>query len=369
MQSDIKKRNFFRNISSTFNPVVCISFDFESSAQSEKPSFRSKLKSNFFNITNNFGLTDKDLSTGYGRGYGNRIGAEKILIILGKYDIRATWFCTGHVLMKGNENRNIYRTNKTLPYALPEAGFTDAVTWRRIKPNFYHDPFSNYKKNPYYYMGDLTEKIKEQGHDIQCHSFSHPYISMEDPEIVKADLEEWQNLSVKNGFGKSIVFAFPFLGDYHLIEHETLLKIIPYFRKAERNYSFCYLGDNVLKIFREAGFELFTRCGSMIDYELINGFISYRESDIFCMKDVGLLNFNDINSFNKFIEEIILKNATVDLWMHPNDIIDKRKYDLFSQFIKLLVKYRDEGKIIINTISETWKQYKEEVLLKVYRKR
>jgi len=358
------KFNFIKYINYPYKATICISFDFETSAQSAKPVLRAKVKNYFFNITNNIGLTNKDLSGGYGRGYGNRIGAEKILQLFKKYDLKATWFCTGHVLMKGNEKGDAYRINQKLTYALPEAGFTNAVSWRRNRASFYHEPFNNYKKYPYYYLGDIAEVIKQEGHDIQCHSFSHHYISMEFPENIETDLEDWQKLAENNKFGKSIIFAFPFQGDYHLIERTTGLKTVPAFCKNGKDYEISFLSEHVLKIFKEAGFELFTRCGSMHNLNLINGFIPYMNSDIYCMKDAGLFSYKDKSSFIRFLEIIISSNATIDFWLHPNDIIEKNKYELFKFFIETLIKYRDKGKINLCTILEHWQKFKREVLMK-----
>lgn len=90
---------------------------------------------------------------------------------------------------------------------------------------------------------------------------------MEPIENIIIDLEDWQNTALREGFESAKIFAFPFLGDYHLVDLETGLKIIPYFKKIDKNYNEIYLSDDTLKVFREKGFELFTRCGSLINNE------------------------------------------------------------------------------------------------------
>jgi peptidoglycan/xylan/chitin deacetylase (PgdA/CDA1 family) len=346
-------------IPSPYKAAVSISFDFETSAQTARPPFRTRGKSYLYDITNYLGLTNKDLSAGAGRGYGNRVGAEKILKIFEQHDIKATWFSTGHVLLKQNKNRDAFRINQKLPYALKKAGFTEATTWRVDEKSFYHEPFSDYKKYPYYYLGDLAEKLKKQGHDMQCHSFSHPYISMELLENIRIDLEDWQNTAEREGFARSNIFAFPFLGDYHYIEKTNGIKTIPAFRNPEIAYKISSLEKDVLKIFKNNGFKLFTRCGSMHDSELIQGFREYRNSGIYWMKDKELLSFPELGSFQGFLEELIQKNANIDLWLHPNDIMEDYKYILFKSYIEQLVKYQDKGIIWISSISEQWRRFKE----------
>jgi len=338
--------------------IISISFDFETSAQSPVTSFKARVKNNILNLTNLIKITDKDLSGGFGRGYGNRAGADIILKIFDKFNIKATWFCTGHVLLKENKNKNAYRINQKLEYATEKAGFSQAVTWRSKFNSFYHEPYSNYIKHPYYYLGDLASKIKQNGHDIQCHSFSHPYISMEPVENIKLDLEDWQNTAEKNGFKKATIFAFPFMGDFHLIEKSTGAKIIPAYVKPYKEYEKFYLKDEVIQIFKKNGFELFTRCGSLINYKL-NSFMPYRNSSVYCMKDIGLLSFKNVEGFNYFIDELVNNKANIDLWLHPNDILDKNNFKKFISFIEILVNYRDSGKISLCTIKEQWDQYKE----------
>lgn len=353
-------------MSSQHNPkrsgkaAISISFDFETSAQSPLPSYQSWMKSRLYNITNAAGITAKDLSSGYGRGYGNRIGAEKILTLFNHYGIKATWFSTGHVLLKENTKKNGFRINQILEYASSEAGFTSATTWRRTQTSFYHEPYANNKKYPWFYLGDLARRMMETGQDIQCHTFSHPYVSMEAPDNIRTDLEDWQRTALKEGFEKSTIFAFPFLGDYHLESGWTKMKTVPVAAPKGAHFTPVHLSDTMLDIFRKNGFELFTRCGSLHETGLISGFIPYRGSDIYCMKDRGLLSFIEIETFRNFIDEVVDKAANVDLWLHPNDIMPADKFALFSSFVVELAKRRDKGDIRLCTIKEQWEDFKNE---------
>jgi len=338
---------------------ISISFDFETSAQTQTSNIKSKMKSKIFSISNYLKFTNKDLSNGLGRGYGNRKGAEIILKLFKQYGINATWFCTGHALLKENIDRNAFRINQTLPYAVKEAGFTSATTWRKEKNSFYHEPFSDFKKYPYYYFGDLVEKMRDEGQDIQCHTFSHPYISMEPLENIIIDLEDWQNTARRENLRPANIFAFPFLGDYHYLNALTNMKVIPAFRKAGLEYKESYLGVNALKVLKEKGIELITRCGSVENYNLFHGFKKYRNSDIYFMKDKPLLSFNDKEEFKILLDEVVSNKGNLDLWLHPNDILEKYNYENFKSHVEQLVNYRDTDKIHLCTISEQWNYYKE----------
>jgi hypothetical protein len=77
------------------------------------------------------------------------------------------------------------------------------------------------------------------------------------------------------------------------------------------------------------------------------------------MKDIPLLSFQSLDLFREFIEKLIGNKANIDLWLHPNDIMLPEKFELFKSFIAQLVKYRDEEKIWLGTISEQWERFKE----------
>jgi len=67
-----------------FKSAVAISFDYETSAVSKKPSYyrglKRKLKKIYYSLKN----TGKDLSSVHGRGYANRLGAVNISKIFKK---------------------------------------------------------------------------------------------------------------------------------------------------------------------------------------------------------------------------------------------------------------------------------------------
>lgn len=342
-----------------YKAAVSISLDFETSAQSDQPLLRNRMKSRVLKTTNKLGITQRDLSAGYGRGYGSRAGAKKIMSLFNNFKIKATWFCTGHVLIENNFQKDAFRINHVLPYAISEGGFTKATTWRKNKTSFFHEPFSDYRARPFYYMGDIARELKNTGHDIQCHSFSHSYFSMESAENIKTDLEDWQSLAEKNGFRKANIFAFPFQGDYHFLNRTNKICTIPYYRNNNSDFEIVYLNDEKLTLFSNSGFELFTRCGSMIESGLIDGFIPYRNSDIYVMKDIGIMRFKDLSFFKNFIYKAIEKRVNLDLWLHPNDILSDENFRLFKSFILELVRIRDKGEIWLCTISEQWEDFKK----------
>lgn len=337
---------------------VSISFDYESSAITPKLKLLTKVKTKLLESGKKINLIKKNLSGRYGRGYANRMGGELILNFFNQKNIQSTWFAIGHCLLKGNKNKNAYRINSKLPYATCNAGFTDITTWRQKSPVFKNDPYSDYKRYPYYYLGDLTQKINLAGHNVQCHSFSHHYISMEKAENIRVDLEDWQNVAKTEGYEPAKIFAFPFLGDYHLEDVQTGEKIIPAFKKKEHSYKEVFLSNEILKVFSDNGIELFTRCGSMIDTNPFYGFKRYRNSQIYFIKDYPLLSFVDENEFKDYLDMLIDSKSYIDFWLHPNDIVDMENYDKFIRLINILVDYRNKKLLNISLLIDMWEKFK-----------
>jgi hypothetical protein len=338
-----------------YKASASISFDFETSAQSPPITFKSKIKTAFLSIGNTLGIIQHDMAGRYGRGYANRRGAEKILELFRELNIHGTWFSTGHVLLKGNRTRWEYQTNRLLPYASLEAGFTDATTWRQSKRTFCHEPFSDHKHHPNYYLGDLTEAMLLSGEDIQCHSFSHPYMAMESPENIRRDLEDWGKAATLNGFAIATIFAFPFLGDVYNISGKE--KYIPY--KAPEQSIRTRLTAAQLEVFKSFGFQLFTRCLTSENITLFNGFKPYCGTDIYFMKDKGLLGFANSTEFDEYLQMVLAERATIDFWLHPNDIYDEKTFKIFKERVINLYQRYLAGEIWIATIREQWERFKQ----------
>jgi peptidoglycan/xylan/chitin deacetylase (PgdA/CDA1 family) len=341
-----------------YKGAVTLSFDYESSAQSFKPNMSAKLKTRYRKIMNRFAGGDYDLSSGYGRGYGNRAGAELVRKIFRESGIHGTWFSTGHVILKGNKSGNAYRINQKLDYATKESGF-EFIEWRSRYNSFYHEPYGDYKSYQYYYLGDQAESLKADGEDIQCHSFSHPYIAMEPEDNIRIDLEDWQTNAEKEGLGKAKIFAFPYLGDCYCIDKKMNRKLLPSTCVNNLDCENKLLNPVVLDIFKQAGIELFTRCYSKINNDYSNDFGRYEKSDIGYINSTGLFSFiDDGKSFQKFLKDAAEKCSVVDLWLHPNDILDKHSYEFFTEAVKMLADENKNGNIWIPTLSELWEKKK-----------
>lgn len=351
-----------------FKAAVAISFDYETSAQSPKANVISRLKTEYFKVRNWILKQKSDLSGYYGRGYSSRYATQKIVEMFQRNSIHGTWFVTGHAMLKSNTNKNRLRINQKLIYATKEAGFTSATSWRVDKVSFFHEPFNDYYHSPFYYLGDQTELLKELGEDIQCHSFSHPYIAMEPAERLRIDLNEWQNTAIENGFLPAKIFAFPFLSDYYRYFPICDLKAIPIVNRENEQSNNVGLSVAHLDALMDNGIELFTRCGSKQNHPHLKSFSKYNNTNLFFMKDIGILSFKENNDFIELLDQIIAEGFTLDFWLHPNDVYNDTDFIIFKERIEILHSKCQSGLIWLATINEQWERFKATCSLVKYEK-
>lgn len=91
-----------------------------------------------------------------------------ILDLCKKYNIPITWATVGHLFLPSC-NINSHKHIKTLK------SFENQY-WKFEKEDWFaNDPYSNYKKDPYWYAPDLIQQIINSPvkHEIACHTFSH----------------------------------------------------------------------------------------------------------------------------------------------------------------------------------------------------
>jgi peptidoglycan/xylan/chitin deacetylase (PgdA/CDA1 family) len=340
--------------------AVALSFDFESTAPyGSRVKANCKVRGRLMRILNRFRPDPADLSFCFGMGYAMRHGADNIIRILQAHGIHATWFATGHVLLKDNRHGNAFRINNRLPYALPEAGFTDIVTWRQLIPTFHYEPYSDYHHYPYWYMGDEAQRLREMGEDIQCHTFSHSYTALEPVENVKVDIEDWQNAARHNGFQQANIFAFPFGGDAYRHYPEIGLNTMLSTTFDDKDGDIVCLSTEATEVLAANGIELVTRCASK--HDKYGCFSRYGDSNVRWMPDA---EYNprgaDISEIERFIEKMAaLGGAPFNIWMHPCNVFSKTEILGFEKLVEYLAEKKRRGDIWLATISELWSHHKK----------
>ncbi|MEO0129358.1 MAG: polysaccharide deacetylase family protein [candidate division WOR-3 bacterium] len=341
-----------------YDSALAISFDYETSAPyGNFLKLNCRIRGILLDITNKLGLTRKDLSFYWGLGFAMRYGSYNILKILKRYKVHATWFATGHALIKENRKKKAFRINQLLPYATREAGFSSLVTWRKDLPTFYFEPYSDYQKYPYWYFGDLSEQLKQSGEDIQCHTFSHPYIALEPPENVLIDTEDWQNAALANGYKSASILSFPFGGDAYRYYPDLGLKTMLGKNIPAQKFELINLSPSIIEILKKCGIELLTRCGSKFDEGSLT-ISQYNNSSLYYLPDFDFSTLN-FGKMDNILNRIISNNGIINIWLHPCNVFTEDEKKKFENLVRYLKTKEEQGLIWLAPIFDIWNHYQK----------
>lgn len=237
---------------------------------------------------------------------------DKILILLEKYNISATWAIVGHLFL-----RECNSTGGQKHLDIPRSTYT----WYK-KDWFNESPCTNDKDDPLWYGQDIIKKINncKVYQEIGCHSFAHiPYGDENTKrDTVQADLANCVCEAEKLGL-KLRSFVFPrndsgFIDELKNFGFITYRGTEPSWYKTfpKRIRKICHIIDQFLAIappvsIPECDKELYNISASMF-YLPMNGFR-------------GLIPISSrIHKAKKGIKKAIRNKKIFHLWFHPFNI-------------------------------------------------
>ena len=116
----------------------------------------------------------------------------KILELAKKYQIPLTFGVVGHLFLKECQGQHFF---------VPSPSWYQGDWYKK-------DPKTNFGENKIWYAPDLIEKIKKEGHEIACHSFSHISFCEATREVAEAEIK--QSLKVARDCSITLeTFIFP----------------------------------------------------------------------------------------------------------------------------------------------------------------
>lgn len=141
------------------------------------------------------------------RGMRMREGVTTTLALFAPYHIPATYFVNGYNFLNGNLQRHQFMGNPTYTWASQQNGW-QSDAWVHV-PWFSRDPFGDASSHPAWYFGDLINRVRNEGHDIQSHTFSHLYGGLASPAEWYADIQAWNAVAATRGVAPASALAFP----------------------------------------------------------------------------------------------------------------------------------------------------------------
>lgn len=344
--------------------ALAFTFDHETSWAKPKRGFVVQSKYLIKKLINRIRFK-YDLSWAKGRGWGQRQGAENIFGIFKEYGIHGTWYCTGYALLSGNKEKRVYAGNPVLPYATKQNNFYQGNLWRANRGYFDDDPFTTYRENPEWYFGDQIKRFYQSGEDIQCHTFSHLYISLETPERLARDISEWQRCAEEIGLPPAESLAFPYESFLHLTNTFTG-KIFPNLGYSPGNeYRVVPINHDLCKVLSETGIKVITRIPDWFWKEHYPPFDIARmdnQSNLFLFPGKVLqTRKKDASEEIAYLDEIIRTKGIGSLWCHPGNVLTSDEITKFQSVVSYAKKKAEEGVLLVAPLTEIYEVAKETI--------
>lgn len=283
------------------------------------------------------------------RAQKERILIKRLLDLLEKYKISATWAIVGHLFLERCSPKNgVNHPEIKRPHYFWKKG-----DW------FEHDPGGTIKKNPGWYAKDVVREIKmKTNQEIGSHSFSHIIFGHKSTtkECAETDIKMCIELARKEGINiKSFVFPRNSVGHLKILSKYGFTN----FRgpRLDLNNTNRFFGKFIQ--FLELIFPLPPQTSKLT---IKSGLVNVRGSSYF-VSGRGLRRLISkgvrFENAKRGIEAAINKNEVFHLYTHPTDFTDDSE-KLFSDFEKIL-KYaaakRSKRLLEIKTMGEIAKDY------------
>jgi hypothetical protein len=140
------------------------------------------------------------------RGRAMRDGAERLLSLLRRRQLRATWFVNGFNFLWGNTAHERFMGDPVFAWATVDRGFAAGWTTR---PWFANDPHGSVTTHPEWYFGDVTARLVQSAQAIECHTFGHLDVALASQDELRADLVAWNGVAARSGLGPARALACP----------------------------------------------------------------------------------------------------------------------------------------------------------------
>lgn len=141
------------------------------------------------------------------RGMRMREGLTNSLKLFAPYQFAATYYVNGYNFLDGNRDKQLFMDNPIFPWATITNGWQSNV-WSQ-QSWFAADPHGDIQSDPAWYFGDLIAPVRNAGHDIQSHTFSHFYGGLASPTEWQTDLQAWNALAATRNVAPATSLAFP----------------------------------------------------------------------------------------------------------------------------------------------------------------
>lgn len=300
-----------------------------------------------------WGTLDKRGLIKHRRDFNNyRRNIDRLIELLEKYQIKATWAFVGHLFLNRCD-------------AIHPDVFSVKYSQQNDDRRFY-SLGTDINKYPFWYGKDILEKVKRisPSQEIGTHTFSHIAIWNKTctKEIAYSQIKKCLDLAEKEDICiKSIVFPWNKIGYLDVLKDLG----IEVFRGLESD-SYQNFPINIKRLFHFLDHILVKMPPVYSVKDLINhsGVLEIPASMFLMPYDGGIRNL--IPSYSRFVrtkkglERAVSKNSIFHLWFHPFNLGSSEKmFRDLENILQLAKTYIDSEKIINMTMVETANFYRK----------
>lgn len=279
---------------------------------------------------------------------------DKILELLEKYNIPATWAIVGHLFL---DKCRIANNRKHPEIKRPD------YSWYK-KDWFEKDPAATLESDPIWYGKDIVTRIKnaKPAQEIGCHSFSHIVFGDSgcSQEAADSDLSACVSIAQDNGLDfKSFIFPRNSVG------HLFLLKKYGFtiYRGLDETWFYDIPQKKLQQIGHYIDEFLALSPRSVKVKETLSGLVNVPGSMLYMSKD-GIRSFIPVKfrvkKGKKGIDRAIEKKEVFHFWFHPFNLVGKYENELLDgieEILRYAVLRKEEGLLNIMTMQQIAKTY------------
>ncbi len=294
----------------------------------------------------------------YQRHFKNwRMNVNRLLDLLTRYQIKATWAFVGHLLLD-----HCQKINGVVHPDVLDLGYqTHYKNWRLF------DPCGNVETHPAWYGKDVFESVKKAfpRQEIATHTFFHTI--MDDPactsEVALSEMRKCFQVAQENGVDlRSIIFPRNHIAHLDIMERLGLKT----YRERERNF-FQNLPYQLQRpfLFLQHYFALTPPVYNPDQLVKVNGLVGIPASHF-------LLNYNGfikkrviptrsrLRRAEKGIEKAIKEGSIFHMWFHPFDLGGSDKMlKVLEDILKRAAYHIKAGQLINLTMEEIGDRYEK----------
>lgn len=295
-----------------------------------------------------WGRHDLEYESFIKRAKSERAIIHRLLALLDRYAIPATWAIVGHLFLEHCTSKNGIKHPEIVRPSYP---------W--VKGDWFEsDPAGNIAQNPEWYGKDIVKDIIKTGlHEIGSHSFSHVVLGHKGCNRKCADSEIAASIKLARNMGINLVsFVFP----RNSIGHLEVLR---------ENGFIAFRGQDALR-FKLPGFlkplglalELFIPLPPPTSKPINQRGLINIPGSMYFVSARGIRKYipRTIRSQKaiKGVDSAINNRGVFHLWTHPGDFIDQSSilFDELESILKYASQKRSAGHLEIKTMGETARQ-------------